>query len=461
MHMSIAPFHDRRDAGRRLADLLTHYARQEPIVIALPRGGVPVAFEIAEALGAPLEVIVVRKLGTPGRAELAMGAIGPGGVRVLNHDIIRALDIPDDAIDQVEEEERQELKSREQRFHGGRPFPDITDRTVILVDNGIATGSTVKAAIEVLHKLGVGRLVLAAAVLPRTTANELEQMVDDLIYLQSPQEFIAVGQWYEDFSQTTSDEVVDLLQRARAPEVPRPTATTPRATGNRHPSANPGHIHEDVAIGIRNAILQGILDVPHDATGIVLFAHGSGSSRLSSRNQAVARALLERGLGTLLFDLLTEREEARERTTGELRFNIPLLADRLQQTAKWVRQQDTTRDLPIGYFGASTGGGAAIMADANQPGLASAVVSRGGRPDLAGAALPRARAPTLLIVGGDDTPVIRMNREAMNQMRNEVRLEIVPHATHLFEEPGTLDQVSRLAGDWFLQHLPHATVAAH
>jgi dienelactone hydrolase len=199
--------------------------------------------------------------------------------------------------------------------------------------------------------------------------------------------------------------------------------------------------------------LEGDLIVPDGATGIVLFAHGSGSSRFSSRNRYVAEALREGGLGTLLIDLLTSREEAVDERTAHLRFDIAMLARRLVGATQWLAAQEETKDLNVGLFGASTGGGAALVAAAEIPDRIKAVVSRGGRPDLAGRALPRVKAPTLLIVGGDDIPVIEMNRDACAQMTAERRMEIVPGASHLFEEPGTLEQVARLARDWFVRYL--------
>lgn len=208
-----------------------------------------------------------------------------------------------------------------------------------------------------------------------------------------------------------------------------------------------------VQIPVANITLAGELTLPKDAKGIVLFAHGSGSGRHSPRNQYVAQVLQQAGIGTLLFDLLTEREEAIDSVTRHLRFDIPLLADRLLLVTYWVNHHDSTKELKVGYFGASTGGGAALMAAAEPRNKISAVVSRGGRPDLAGAALPKVMAPTLLIVGGDDEQVIELNRAAFNQLRCVKRLDIVPGASHLFEEPGKLDEVAHLASDWFVQKL--------
>lgn len=209
----------------------------------------------------------------------------------------------------------------------------------------------------------------------------------------------------------------------------------------------------EVQIQAGQAALSGNLHIPDGAAALVLFAHGSGSSRHSPRNQFVARTLNNAGLATLLFDLLTPEEESIDARTAELRFNIGLLAERLVRATKWAKQQEQTRDLRIGYFGSSTGGGAALVAAAEIPEDVGAVVSRGGRPDLADEALPKVQAPTLLIVGGNDDVVIELNELARNRMRCEVKLEIVRGATHLFEEPGALEKVAQLASNWFVNHI--------
>jgi putative phosphoribosyl transferase len=220
-------------------------------------------------------------------------------------------------------------------------------------------------------------------------------------------------------------------------------------------------MEREVEIQAGGAPLIGDLAIPDGATGVVAFAHGSGSSRRSPRNREVAEALRRRGLATLLLDLLTAEEEAIDLRTRELRFDIGLLARRMTGTVDWLAAQaDTgvgsgaaTGTMSVGLFGASTGAAAALVAAAERPDQVAAIVSRGGRPDLAGPALGSVRAPTLLIVGGRDEPVIDMNRSAMKELAGECRLEIVPGATHLFEEPGALEEVSRLAGDWFVNHL--------
>ena len=209
----------------------------------------------------------------------------------------------------------------------------------------------------------------------------------------------------------------------------------------------------EIQIQSGRAILSGNLHIPEGTTNLVLFAHGSGSSRHSPRNQFVARTLNEAGLGTLLFDLLTSEEEAIDMQTRDLRFDIHLLAERLVHATKWAKEQEQTRDLHMGYFGSSTGGAAALVAAIEVPQEVRAVVSRGGRPDLAGEALPKVQAPTLLIVGGNDDVVIELNEQARDRMRCEVKLEIIPGATHLFEEPRALGKVATLASDWFLNHI--------
>jgi putative phosphoribosyl transferase len=441
-------FHDRQDAGRRLAELLTHYRDQQPIVLGLPRGGVPVAYEIALALEAPLDTFVVRKIGAPFQPELGIGAIAEGGVVLLDERAQR-LGITSEEIRQIERMEKAELERRVQRFRGGAPLVPVRGRTVILVDDGIATGGTARAAIQALRQLGVGRLVLAVPVIPAETVESFAREVDELVSLTAPEAMWAIGFWYEDFTQVTDEEVMALLERGR-------TAQAEGAQATAEKSPRPGTLGEEqpVALHIPGLTLAGDLAIPEGAQGIVLFAHGSGSSRRSPRNRYVARVLRQAGLATLLFDLLSEEEEALDEITSELRFDIPLLAERLGDATSWVRQAPRTQHLRVGYFGSSTGAAAALVAAAARPEQVYAVVSRGGRPDLAGPALPEVRAPTLLIVGGADHPVIGLNREAMRSLACERRLAIVPHATHLFEEPGTLEEVARLAANWFRDHLP-------
>ncbi len=213
-------------------------------------------------------------------------------------------------------------------------------------------------------------------------------------------------------------------------------------------------VEHPVRVRAGGAALEGILAIPQNAAGTVVFAHGSGSGRHSPRNRFVARVLREAGLGTLLLDLLTADEDAVDAQTAELRFDIGLLADRVVGATDWLAGVEATATLPVGYFGASTGAGAALVAAARRPSRVGAVVGRGGRPDLAGNYLPRVAAPTLLIVGGADEPVIGLNRQALDRLGSKEKgLHVIPGATHLFEEPGALEEVARLAADWFARHL--------
>jgi dienelactone hydrolase len=214
-------------------------------------------------------------------------------------------------------------------------------------------------------------------------------------------------------------------------------------------------IHQETAVRVPvgRVVVEGNLAVPSDARGIVLFAHGSGSSRFSSRNRYVAKEFNAQKIATLLFDLLTNEEDQEDIVTAEYRFNINLLAERLIGATEWLKRDPQTKNLVFGYFGASTGAAAALIAAAKLPNDIAAVVSRGGRPDLAADYLPRVAAPTLLLVGGLDTEVIELNRQAMAQMSAEKKLVIIPGATHLFEEPGKLEEVAKLATDWFLRYL--------
>jgi len=437
------PFAHRRDAGRRLAARLASMALPDLVVLALPRGGVPVAYEVADALHAPLDVIIVRKLGVPFQPELAMGAIGEGEVRILNDRVVEMVGVSRDEIASVEARERAELARRASRFRGGRDRVDLTGRTALLVDDGIATGATARVACRVARHQGAARVIFAAPVAPPSAIEEVGEDADEVVVLETPAAFYAIGQFYDDFTQTDDDEVVELLARAH---VGAPLPATADLDDD------PPVRDDEVEIAADTVELAGHLTIPEDARLIVAFAHGSGSSRHSPRNRHVAAILNRSGIGTLLFDLLTTREELDRANV----FDVELLAGRLGAATRWLRTQGEARDVPIGYFGASTGAAAALWAAAEPGAEIAAVVSRGGRPDLASSRLALVASPTLLIVGGDDTVVLQLNREAHAQMLCEARVAVVPGATHLFEEPGTLDEAARLACEWFVEHVPRA-----
>lgn len=430
-------FRDRSEAGRRLARSLMRFkGRDDVVILALPRGGVPVAFEIAQAIDAPLDVLVVRKLGVPGHRELAMGAVADGGIVIRTEEVIQQAGVSQQEFDAVLEEELRELRRRELAYRGDRPEPNVRGRTVLLIDDGLATGSTMKAAIQALLQLHPARIVVGSPVGAPAAVDDLRNYADEVHCPVQPSPFYAVGQSYVSFRQTTDQEVRDLLARARAPEPVSAAVTRERP----------------VRFQAGGVTLHGDLTIPQNASGLVVFVHGSGSSRHSPRNRFVAHELRQGGLATLLFDLLTEDEEQVDLRTRHLRFDIDLLAERLVGATDWLLQQRETRDLPIGYFGSSTGGAAALVGAVQRPDRIAAVVSRGGRPDLAGDALPAVRAPTLLIVGERDQTVLALNRQARRRMTSaEVDLETVPGATHLFEEPGTLQAVAGRARTYFAE----------
>lgn len=405
-------YQDRAHAGRELARALKDHT--DAVVLGLARGGVPVAAEVARVLDAPLDVLMVRKLGAPWNPEFGFGAVGEGGVVSVDDDVRHRIGVDDDTVRKLISEARAEIDRRIARYWPQRSLVPVEGRTVIVVDDGLATGATAIAAIEVLRALGAARIIVAIPVASRDAIARVGRVADEVICLETPAWFEAVGSHYVDFGQITDEEVITLLH-------------------SRFP-------------------LPGELVMPPGARMIVAFAHGSGSSRMSPRNREVATHLNSHGLGTFLFDLLTE-DEAEDRTNV---FDIGLLATRVTWAIDWLRHEYS--HLAIGLFGASTGAAAALVAASERPADVAAVVSRGGRPDLAGDSLGAVIAPTLLIVGGRDYEVIGLNSDAARQITCEHRMEVVPGATHLFEEPGTLDKVAELAAGWFRTHVPEPAV---
>jgi putative phosphoribosyl transferase len=427
-------FRDRVDAGRQLALRLTDLRLTRPVVVGLPRGGVPVAAQVARRLRAPLDVIVVRKLGAPRNPEVAMGALGEGGVLVLNDDVVARAGVSERALRAVQAREQRELDRRVLRFRGGRPGASLSNRTVVVVDDGVATGATARAACQVASAAGAAQVVLAVPVVAPDVLPALRAVADQVVFVEAPAQLYAVGQWYDDFRQVDDAEVVELLEQASRELRPdlRIDLTLREL---------------DVSVETSDAALPGHLTVPGGAQETVVFAHGSGSSRHSPRNAYVARVLNEAGLGTLLLDLLAPAEEDEEHV-----FDIPFLAGRLAEATRWLRRAGLGPSR-VGYFGASTGAAAALWAAAEPYADIAAVGSRGGRPDLALPRLAGVRAPTLLVVGGEDRVVLDLNRAALKHLTGPAELAVVPGATHLFEEPGTLAQAAALAREWFLEHL--------
>jgi putative phosphoribosyl transferase len=438
-------FADRDDAGRRLAARLAHLRGEPVVVLGLPRGGVPVAFQVAQALGAPLDVIVVRKLGVPFQPELGMGAVGEDGARVLNPEVIHAAGVSQQELAAVQAREQAAVAARAARYRAVRPREPLDGRVAVVVDDGIATGSTARAACQIARAHGAARVVLAVPVAPPDWQARIGADADELVCVATPEGFLAIGPYYARFPQVSDEEVLACLERAAARPSPAPAGS-----GHAARTADPPAGSEDVAPRAGSVQLAGYLTVPEGAPEIVIFVHGSGSSRHSPRNRHVAGVLNDAGRGTLLFDLLTAEEELDRANV----FDIGLLAARLVQVTGWLRAQPGAAHAAVGYFGASTGAAAALWAAAGPGAGIAAVVSRGGRPDLARPRLAAVTAPVLLIVGGHDQVVLDLNRRAQAELRCENDLAVVPGATHLFEEPGTLDAAAGLARDWFLGHLP-------
>ncbi|WP_243338059.1 phosphoribosyltransferase family protein [Anaeromyxobacter soli] len=458
-------FDDRSQAGRLLAAALEGYRGERPVVLGLTRGGVPVAYEVARALGAPLDVLVVRKLGAPGDPEYAVGAIAEGGAVYVSRDAVRETGLSEEEVAVLAEREAAELQRRVRAYRGSREPPDVAARTVILVDDGVATGATARAAARAARRWGAARVALAAPVIAAQTAAELRPDLDDVVALERPRDFRAVGAWYRRFAQVGDAEVLSCVERARreagdeelwggdwnapggeeepaseaAPEVEERYHAVPFDGSRRGPGA-----------------LEAALAVPMQAAGLVAFVHGSGASRRSPRDRHVARALQRAGLATLLFDLLTPEERAEDQRSGELRFDLELLAGRAVAAVRWAAAHPDTRALRLGLFGAGTGAAVALLAAAAEPERVAAVVSRGGRPDLVDpATLRRIAAPVLLVVGKRDGGILARSSEALPFLRQGA-LEIVPGASHLFDEAGALDAVARQAARFFTLHLGRA-----
>ncbi|MBJ7521056.1 MAG: dienelactone hydrolase family protein [Solirubrobacteraceae bacterium] len=438
-------FSDRRDAGLRLAERLRHYAGEDPVVVALPRGGVPVAVQVADVLAAPMDILAVRKLGAPGHPELAVGAVAEDSVGVIDTRMVRVTSLSERDLDETLDRESVELDRRVHTYRGDRPRIELADRTVIIVDDGLATGLTDLAAVRAVRARGARRVVVAAPVGSRAAVELLGSEADDVVCAFIPRDLHSVGQWSADFSEVDDEEVLAVLEDRPVPR--RDLAAVPDVPGL--------EVRQAVTFEVPGGLLEGDLAVPEGARGLVVFAHGSGSGRHSPRNRAVAEALQQRGLATLLFDLLTD-EESMDRSHV---FDIPMLAGRLTQVGRWSREHPATAELPLGLFGASTGAAAALVAAAELGPDVRAVVSRGGRPDLAADRLDQVTAPTLLIVGRRDESVLLLNRMAAIRLAGPHELAVIDGAGHVFEEPGALEQVAALAGGWFLAHMGVGSMA--
>ncbi len=433
---ALVGFQNRLEAGCLLAHQLECAGALEAstggvVVLGLARGGVEVAYEVASRLDAPLDALAVRKVGHPWQPEYGLGAVAPGGIHYVRaHNGLSEAQVA--AVVRAAEEKADALHTK---LHDRVAQLDVAGATCILVDDGLATGGTMMAAARWARAQGAQRVVVAVPVGAAATVQRLEQNpdVDSVVCLVAPRDFGAVGCWYAEFRQVSDEEVARLLVASRDREIVRRRSEIPVG---------------DVRLGAD-------LTIPARSIGWVVFAHGSGSSRLSPRNVGVAAALNRAAMGTLLFDLLTEAEERDRRNV----FDVELLAARLLAATRWLLDRTETRGRPIAYFGASTGAAAALLAAAELGDGISAVVSRGGRPDLAWHRLADVRAPTLLIVGSADKVVADLNRDAAARLTCPHEVAVVAGATHLFEEPGALEQVASLATAWFTGRFIDADLA--
>ena len=418
---------DRSAAGMELAGRLESSLGppEASILVALPRGGVAVAAEIARQLDLPLTTWAVRKLALPASPEFAIGAIAPGEVVLWDPSSARGLSHYPDLRQMILEREGRELRRRQQLF-GDAAADQLRNRQLIVVDDGIATGLTVRAALLSLRQLQPQRLTLAVPVVASRVLRELRELVDEAVVLAAIDDLIAVGCHYDHFEQLSDHDVLALLAGCR---------------------------RRVVAIPCGQARLAAVLTVPEQPRGLVLFAHGSGSSHRSLRNRLVSSVLVDAGFATLLFDLVTPAEALEQGVLGPAEVDTAMLGQRVMAAIDWAASQDGISALPLALVGSSTGAAAALQAAAARPEQVRAVVSRGGRPDLASDVLGLVRCPTLLIVGGHDMDVLELNQRAAAHLQAPHRLAVIPGASHLFKEAGTLQEAADLTAQWLRQHL--------
>lgn len=429
----MAQFKNRIEAGLALAERLKSFKKDHPLILAIPRGGVPVAVEVAKGLETDLDLLMVKKIGVPDYPEVAIGAVSEDGRPRYDESLIKRLGISKASLKPFTEKKKEELRDQIREFRGMKAAVPVEGRIVIIVDDGIATGATLKAAMDLLILRKPKKIIVATPVAPKETVKDLSKIADEVICLLTPSSFHSVSDWYFDFKQVSDEEVKKLIQSASS-EQEEP-------------------LYREMVFRDGDAELKADLQLVEDMKGIVVFAHGSGSSRHSPRNKFVAEELNKAGFGTLLADLLTE-EEAGDRKNV---FDVELLIQRVLKATDTMMPYLPSFDIPIAYFGASTGAAAALGAAAKSPREIFAVISRGGRPDLAKAYLSQVKAPTLLIVGAEDTPVIPLNQSAAERLKS-AELVLVPHATHLFEESGALEEVVEYSVDWLERFSPQSKV---
>lgn len=417
---------DRVDAGKKLAQKIKLGEWTDPYILALPRGGVPVAHTIASHLNLDWNILLVKKIGAPLHPEFAIGAVAEDDVPLWNQWALSRFGYSPKELDEEVRKAKMKISSYKKKWRKDRKLPELAHRDVLLVDDGLATGMTMKASIQYLRSQNVKRIGVLVPVASGFAKHEIEPTVESFICLEIPEPFSSVSLAYQDFTQVSDSTVTQLLnERNKLKPFERRQVQIPAAFET----------------------LPGLLTLPENPKALIIFAHGSGSTHKSVRNQFVAEQLNSAGYATLLFDLLT----AQEGKVRENVFNIDLLSNRLLSATKWAQTVPELKTLSLNYFGASTGAAAALVAVAKDE-TASSVVSRGGRPDLAHEYLNRIKCPVLLLVGDQDHGVIEYNEEALALLKKG-SLEYIPNAGHLFEEPGALEAVADTARNWWDQNI--------
>jgi putative phosphoribosyl transferase len=434
-------FLDRADAGRRLAGVVRDRLRPAPdevVVVGLSRGGVPVAREVARALDAPLDVMVVRKLGVPFQPELAMGAVAEDGGRYVDQGIVAAAGVTAEELAVAEQRERLEVGVRALRYRGRRrPLP-LSGRVAVLIDDGLATGATIMAACRTARTRGAREVVVAVPVSPSETLRKVAAEADEVLAVQVPRDFLSVGQWYRNFEQVTDEDVARCLAEP----------ATARASSGSHAAPVPGSYPVQVSerlvtVQIDGIRLHGDLTLPAAATGLVVVADGGGEGRRDWHNRRLASKLTRVGLATALFDLLT----APERSWSVNRLDVELLAERLVMLTQRVRA-----DFPwIAYYGTGPGAAAILRVAARPDAELAALVARNGRLDLVTPWLAQVRAPTLLLVDHGDGGSLRRNKEGMAHLQCPNKLTVLPEPPAP-GETGRLDTAAEHATAWILNH---------
>ena len=442
-------FRDRLHAGDTLAGRLASYAGDPTLVVlGLARGGVPVASRVAEALGARLDVMVARKVGVPGVENVALGAIAEGSDLVVSDDVAWYIGVPPRLLERLASRERAELGRRVALYRANRPFPDLRRRTVILVDDGLASGSTLLAAARALRRRYPAKLIAAVPVASKLNLKRVRAQVDDLIVAGVPTRFETVSSWYEDFSPVTDEEVLTMLDR---PE--RRVSLAVRGINDQFDDTDRDR-ELAVAVSVDGGTLSVDLGLPQavdgavSVRGLAIVAHGGGSSRNSYRNRYVAGRLRVAGYATMRVDLMTADEQAADDANASKRFDVSSIAARLTAVFDWALRERVPGASRTVLVGSSTGAAAALMTAARRPGLIAGVVARAGRVDLAAEAFPHVRAPVLMIVGTADPDTLWKNSDAARRLPVSVSLVRVRGAGHTFAEPGALGAAAEAIVKW-------------